>query len=49
MLMHLLLRGYLFIATGTSPRVAAGASGLLINYGLIPAAGLAVSQRPRTG
>lgn len=46
MLMRLLLRGYLFIATGTSPRVAAGASSLLINYGLIPAAGLAVFQRP---
>ena len=28
MLMHLLLRGYLFIATGTSPRVAAGLSSL---------------------
>lgn len=48
MLMHLLLRGYLY-SHGNKPPCGRRRirPAIQINYDIIPAAGLAVSQRPR--
>lgn len=51
MLMHLLLRGLSFYRHGNRPPcdrrlIQPAVQSIKIDYGIIPAAGLAVSQRP---